>query len=277
MVESPTIDTSRIKPSMIGENSILQLIFPEQGFVHLRVFNKEEFPFMYTALTTIQPGSTDVTSAQRLGITQFNINDAIAITYDLHMYQIYYGISPGILRVRTGYPLETLTKSLDVRQNQITGDFGYIDGFTSPLTSPDARSEFLVPPNFDVGFVFENVDTVPIKPLLYWHINSLRVAPLTNADLIYNIMAGKYDNIRDGKYVTRKTMGGISPYRYYPPEYYGLNYVGLDVMDTIDCAESTGDSGLKSQAMSAIRTSLGYTNGTQKSISHARGTDVPKY
>lgn len=274
-MEQETINLEHIRPHIIKENSILQLIFPEQGFVHLRVFNKEELPYMYTALTTVQAGNTDVSSAQRLGIAQFNINNAIQITYDLHMYQIFYGISPGIMRVRVGYPLETLTMGIDVRQNQITGDFGFVDGLTSPVSKPSPRSEFLVPPNFDVGFVFENVDTIPIKPLLYWHIIDLRVGVIRDADLVYNVMAGKLDNLREGKYISRKTMGGISPYRYYPPEYYGINYIPLELMDTIDCAETTGDPTLKKEAMDTIQAALGYTTG--QSVSHQRGADVPKY
>lgn len=277
-MEQKAIDLGRIKDRTIQENCILQLIFPEQGFVHLRVYNKEELPYMYTALNTVQPGSTDVSSAQRLGIAQFNINNAIQITYDLHLYQIFYGISPGIMRVRVGYPLETLTKGIDVRQNQIVGDFGFVDGLASPITEPSEISEFLVPPNLDVGFVFENVDTVPIKPLLYWHIINLRVGVLRNADLVYNIMAGKLDNVRQGNYIMRRTMGGISPYRYYPPEYYGVDYIPLDLMDTIDCAETTQDPSLKQKAMNTIEQALGYTTDTgAKSVSSQHGALLPKF
>lgn len=256
-MEQNGIDYSDILPAIIPENSILQLIFPEQGFVHLRVFNKEIIPYHYNDLATIQPRSSDVTSAQRLGISQFNLANAIAINYDLHLYQMFYGISPGIIRARTGYPLETLMRSIDVRQNTTTGDFGYIDGFMSPLSKPNPITEMIIPPNLDVGYVFENPDTVSRRPLLSWLLVNYRVGVITNANLIYNIMAGKLDGLKDGKYIKRKTMGGIAPYRYYTTEYYGVDYIDYDIMDAIDIAESTGDNNARAYAMNAINIAIG--------------------
>lgn len=267
-MEQIGIDHSDIFPEVIPENSILQLIFPEQGFVHLRVFNSEITPYRYTNLTTIQPGQSDVSTAQRLGIPQFNLTNAIEVNYDLHLYQLFYSVSPGIIRARTGYPLETLTKGIDVRQNTVTGDFGFIDGLISPVTKPSRISETLIPPNLDVGYVFENPDTVPIKPQLHWIIVTHRVGVINDANLIYNIMAGKLDSIRNGKYVQRKTMGGISTYRYYPVEYYGVNYIDYDTMDSIDIAESTGDEILKKDIIENIKKAIG-----QKTSK--KGADVP--
>lgn len=248
-----SIDLSEIIPHMIRPNQVLQLIFPEKGFIHLRVLSADDVPFLYGSLPTIQPGDTDVSTANRLGISSLDIENAIEVNKDSHLYQLFYGISPGIIRSRIGYPMESMMKSLDVRSNQVAGDFGYLDGYRSPLNKPSPLSELMIPPDFDIGWVFHNPDTIPIKPMLYWHIVTMRVHVIRNSQLIYNILAGK---VKDG-YIQKKHMGGLLPYHFYSKEMWGIDMIGYHIADLVDIAESSNDMGLRAVAMKEINDALG--------------------
>ena len=249
---SSVIDTSLIRPHIIQPTQLIQLAFPEKGLIHLRVLASDEVPYLYPDLTAIQPGDTDVSTPQRLGISEFSIENAIEVTKDLHLYQLFYGVSPGIIRARVGYPVGSLAQGLDVRGNQISGDFGYVDGFRSPLNKPSPMSENIIPPDFDIGYVFHNPDTIPIKPMMYWHVVTMRVGVIRNADLVYNIMAGKFRP----EYVARKSLGGIIPFSYHAADTWGVDFIDYDTIDTVDIAETTNDPEYKASAMSSIRKSL---------------------
>lgn len=249
----PMISLEAIQDKIIKEDTILQLAFPNLGLVHLRAITLEEIPYVYDELDTIQPGDTSDSTPQRLGVSSYNIDNAIEVTEDLHLYQMFYGISPGMMRVRVGYPAETMKGGLDVRGNQINGKFGYVDGFRSPLEEPQPISELIIPPDFDVGFVFHNPDTIPVKPVIYWHIISMNISVIRDAELIYNIMAG---NMPAGK-VMKKSMGGATPFKFHPTEMWALKFINPEVQDYIDIASTTGNNQFKRIAMESIANSLG--------------------
>ena len=247
------ISLESIQDKIITENTILQLAFPDLGLVHLRVLNVEQVPYVYDEIGTIQPDGTSSSTPQRLGISAYNVDNALEVREDLHLYQLFFGVTPGIIRARVGYPTETMMGAIETRGNQINGDFGYIDGFRSPLEEPQPISEIMIPPDFDVGFVFHNPDTVPIKPLMYWHIITMNVNVIRDAELVYNIMA---DKLPAGR-VVKKSMGGVTPFKFHPNEMWAVKFINFEVQDYIDIAATSGDARFKRMALESISNSLG--------------------
>ena len=101
--------------------------------------------------------------------------------------------------------------------------------------------------------MFHNPDTVPIKPVIYWHIISMNASVIRNTELIYNIMAG---NMPEGK-VIKKSMGGVTPFKFHPTEMWAVKFINFEVQDLIDIAATTGDNRFKQMAMKSIADSLG--------------------
>ena len=196
------MDISRIKPSFIKENQYVGLNFPNQGYVFWKIEAIEEIPYEgYTESPgTIAAGIRK--DSARLPISADSIDNLLEVKECHHLYQVFMGWSPGVVKRWEAYPSETLRKSLDVKMVTVGGDFGDITGFESPKTAPSPQTELWIPTAIDVGFAWENPSNVSVDVEISMMIRRIEVRVLRDADLIEKILKGNQP-------CKLKSLGGI--------------------------------------------------------------------
>jgi hypothetical protein len=235
------IDKSRIEKYFLKENYLLLLGFPgaDRGevYVPLRVIAREYFEFMYDPIqegqisTKVPAGSgangiSDLgfISPTRLGsvfLTGKPFN-AFYIKDTDQVYQMFFGISPSALRIFLEAPSSTGQRDLDIdRWANSKLQFGYIDGFDSPLLYPSPESELMIPPQFDFSLGYGNPLPEAVSPLLLFLVNRLKVALVLDVQLVERMLAGSVP-------VAIKTVGGLSTYTYNIPNVYQIQGIPLD-------------------------------------------------
>lgn len=197
------MDTSRIEPYFIKENQFVGLGFPDQGYVFWKVNSIEDINYEgYTGSPGTIAASTKTDSA-RLPLSSEGIDNLLEVKECDHLYQVFMGWSPGVVKRWEAYPYETLRKSLDVKMATVGGDFGDVTGFESPKTAPSPQTELWIPTGIDVGFAWENPDTVSVDVEISMLIRRISVRILRDADLIEKILRGNQP-------CKLKSLGGIS-------------------------------------------------------------------
>ena len=238
---STYIDKSRIERYFLKENYLLLLGFPgaERGevYVPLRVIAREYFEFMYDPIQEGQisakvPAGAGVNGISDLGfVTPARLGsvfltgkpfNAFYIKDTDQVYQMFFGIAPSALRVFLEAPSSTGQRNLDIdRWANSKQEFGYIDGFDSPLLYPSPESELIIPPEFDFSFGYGNPLPDPVSPLLLFIMNRLKVALVLDVALVEKMLAGSVP-------VAIKTVGGLSTYTYNISNVYKVNGIPLD-------------------------------------------------
>jgi hypothetical protein len=234
-------DLSEIDKQLFKENWLLLLGFPQpapvyRGYIPLRVVAREFYYFEYDprqegqlsgqiAGGTGVNGITDQTfivptriSSQYLTGKPFNVWQ---IQDNSKMYQLFMGISPGAVRVFLEQPATVGQNELEIDRwaaNRL--EFGYIDGFDSPLLKPSARSELLVTPQIDFALGYSNPIPKAIDPLLLFYVNHLQVAVVNDLDLVMAMLQGKVP-------VAIRTVGGLTSYNYPADQVYGISPIPL--------------------------------------------------
>ena len=201
----------RIDKVIVRENHNLALGFKD-GYVFFRATHRELFPLFYDLFAEISgfagAGTVEMTAGQYITVKELK-SDTLASTniFELsekdHLYQLFYGLSPSVLRVFLAYPRETEINQLDEGlHTQSYTIFGFIDGFETPLNKPSPRSQIFVPYGPKIGFAFYNYAPYSIKPMMRFIVNRLKVKTITDVDLIMKILQRRVE-------CTFATIGGM--------------------------------------------------------------------
>lgn len=242
------VDLSRIEARIWKENWLLLLGFPQpepifRGYVPLRVVAREFFYFEYDPLQEGQltakvpagviNGAASNTGINDLGFVQPALPGSQFLTgkpFDVFyiqpqsaskLYQMFLGISPSALRFFREQPATVGQNNLEIDRwasNRL--EFGWIDGFDSPLLSPSPQSEIVQVPGMDIAFGYANPLPTNINPLLLFVMNHVQVAIVQDVDLVDAMLRGKVP-------VAIKTIGGLSSYNYDVKGIYGVSPVAL--------------------------------------------------
>jgi hypothetical protein len=216
------LDLSRVEHLFLKENYLLGLGFPD-GFIFARIARREVVTYLYDEVSAVA-ADTWVSSAQQ-GISARNIENAFRVpTAKDHVLQLFYGIAPSALRTYLGYPVETPQSNLDVAARLEKSDFGYVDGFTSPLNHPAPESEVWIPYRLNAGWAFYNPTNDSISPLLKFIVLRYSVEYIRNIDLIRRILDRRVE-------CRLATLGGLSSYTYPYRENLGLDPIKLSATD----------------------------------------------
>lgn len=184
------MDTSRIESKFLKENQLLGLGFPAQGFVFFKCTGLEEIIYEYTESPAAVAANTQEDSS-RLSIDAYKIDNLLRVEKCEHIYQVFMGWKPGVIRQYLYYPFDQARRNLDVKAIWNKGPFGYIDGYESPYNYPSPMTEMFIPKDIDVGFAWWNPSTVAETVEEQIFIRRLEVEILRDADLIENILKGK--------------------------------------------------------------------------------------
>lgn len=240
MFDKTRINLEKIEPSVIKENHIVGLGFPGAGskasnYVVIRCVAREKLnvylydPIAEGMLSAAIPASTSVDGITKHGFVQpqrpssqyangkpqFVFSDINPASPSVKgsggigtMYQMFFGISPSVLRVTFSQPSTTAQMSLPI-QNPTSSynQFGAILGETTPIEEPDPISEIFVPPNLDFALGFVNDSPYTINPLLAFVINYFKYEVVVDPDVLYDVL-------NTTKYRALHTVGGISSYNY---------------------------------------------------------------
>jgi len=201
----------RLDKVIVRENHNVGLGFKD-GYVFFRVTHRELFPFDYDLFAEISgfagAGTSEMTAAQYITAKELK-SETLAATNIFkvdnkdHVYQLFFGVSPSVLRVFSAYPRETEINQLDVGVHSSSYVvFGFIDGFESPLNKPSPRSQVFVPYGPLIGFAFYNYAPYSIKPMMRFIVNRLKVETIKDVNLIMKILQGRVQ-------CTWATIGGI--------------------------------------------------------------------
>ncbi len=184
------MDTSRIEPHFIKENQLVGVGFPDQGYVFFRITGIEDVVYdNYTESPGSIAANTYVDSA-RLPIDEFSIDNLLRVEYCDHLYQVFMGWQPGIIRRYLAYPYESLRGSIDVKRVYTKSPFGYIEGFESPSKQPSPKTELWIPKDIDVGFAWWNPTSTEVDVQTDMLIRRLDVDVIFDADLVERILKG---------------------------------------------------------------------------------------
>jgi hypothetical protein len=223
----------RIDKVIVKENFNVGLGFKD-GYIFFRVANRELFPLLYDPFAEITnfagAGNVALPTLTYLTAQEFK-SDTLASTNIFridktdHMYQLFYGFSPGLCKVFPAYPRETEINQMDEGlHTQAYTIFGFIDGFESPINKPSPRSQLFVPYGPLIGFGFYNPAPYSIKPMFRFIVNRLRVETITDVELIMKILQHKEE-------CTLATVGGIdNPWGTGTQNYvkwYGVSPISL--------------------------------------------------
>jgi hypothetical protein len=244
-----SVDLSRIESKILKENYLVLLGFPStqgRGYVPLRVIGREFYYYEYDPLQEGQisakvaagagvNGISDLgfVAPSRLGSTFLTgkpYNVFYVKDYD-QIYQLFMGVAPSALRTYLEAPSSTGQRNLDIdrwAQNRL--EFGYVDGYDSPLLHPSPNSEIVVPPEFDFSLGYGNPLPTPVNPLLMFVVNRLQVAVVQDPDLVQRMIDGRVP-------VAIKTVGGLATYTYPAQKVYSVAPIELgSPIDVIEAA-----------------------------------------
>lgn len=223
---------------MLKENQFIVLGFDTDTFLPLKVYKRQKvimdyFPSQFTSNfyplapfgSPSTPGVTLSYYASKISLQLkqianvtniFNMNVSDYPTNEL--LQVRMGIAPSPLRVFNYYPSnEPLGDiSTNIAWSQTTGllNFGYVDGFASPLNAPTEAGELLFIPKVEPVFSFMNPTATVITPLLRFFINQLIVEPVNDPAMVKKI----FDRLVPAKIVTLGTFskGLTMPQQIFP-------------------------------------------------------------
>lgn len=236
----PGIDLSWIDSTLLRENYLALLGFPvgggSRGYIPLRVTAREQFYFMYDPLQEAQitakvPAGTGANGISDLGFVKpalpgsqyltgkpFNVFE---VSQNNHLYQLFMGIAPEPTRIFFELPATVGQRNLDIDTwASAKLQFGYIDGYDSPLLAPTPRGEIIIPPTMDIAWGYGNPIEQVIDPLLLFVVNRLQVDLVTDADLVERMLNGKVT-------AAIKTVGGLTSYTYSTSQVYGIEPLPL--------------------------------------------------
>ena len=197
------MDISRIEPKFIKENQLVGLGFPKQGYVFARINGIED---VYYDNYTESPGSVAADTykdSSRLPIDEFSIDNLLRVEQCDHLYQVFMGWQPGVIRRYLAYPFETLRGSIDVKRVYTKSPFGYIEGFESTPKQPSPKTETWIPKDVDVGFAWWNPSAVAETVQIDMLIRRLDVDVIFDTDLVERILKGSQP-------CKLKSLGGIA-------------------------------------------------------------------
>jgi hypothetical protein len=237
-------DLSRIKDILLRENWLTMLGFPTaggRGYVPLRVIAREQFYFMYDPIQEGQisvnvPADANVGLVANNGINDLGFdtpqmlgsqymtgkpNNAFYVQNQDIIYQLFIGIAPSILRTFLEAPAATGQRNVDIDHwGSNRAQFGYIDGFDSPLLFPSPNTELIVPPQFNFALGYANPGPQTINPLLLFVVNKCKVQVVKDVGLVDAMLQGKVP-------VAIKTIGGLSAFNYNVDGMYGIDPIPL--------------------------------------------------
>jgi len=198
--------------ALVEENFNVGLGFKD-GFIFFRTIHRETFPLLYDLFAEISDfagaGAVEMTAGQYITPKELKSDTLAApnifkVDEKDHLYQLFYGISPGVCRVFPAYPRETEINQLDVGLHTSTYTiFGFIDGFESPFNKPSPRSRLFVPYGPLIGFAFYNYAPYTIKPMMRFIVNRLKVQVITDVDLIMKMLQRRVE-------CTFASIGGVA-------------------------------------------------------------------
>ena len=201
----------RIDKHIVKENYNVGCGFKD-GWIFFRVTHRELYPLLYDLIAEIPDvfgaGVTEMAAGKYVTTVELKSDTLAAtniwkVTEKDHMYQLFYGMSPGVLRMFPAYPRETEINQLDVGLHLPTYPiFGFIDGFESPLDKPSPRSQLFIPYGPLVGWAFYNYAPYPIQPMIRFIVNRLKVETIKDVDLVMKILERRVE-------CTFATIGGI--------------------------------------------------------------------
>lgn len=236
----PLLDLNRIERHILRENYLMLLGFPtkdNKGYIPLRVMGRELFYYEYdprqeAQITTKVPPGAGINGINDLGfitptrlssqyLTGKPYNVFYVKDYD-QVLQLFYGIAPSALRVYLEAPASVGQKNLDIDRwanNKL--QFGYIDGFDSPLLNPSPQSELIIPPELDFAIGYGNPLPVMMDPLIQFVVNRLQVAIVSDPTLVEKMLDGRAP-------AAIKTIGGLASFTYSTKKVYGIDTIPLD-------------------------------------------------
>jgi hypothetical protein len=241
-------DLSRIRDHVLKENYLTMLGFPTaggRGYVPLRVRAREFFYAMYDPIlegqissnvpadtavgTTTNNGISDLgwVNPQQLGSSYMTgkPNNAFYVENENIVYQLFYGQSPSILRTFLEAPAATGQRNLDIDHwGANRAQFGWLDGFDSPLLNPSPQTELIVPPQFNFAIGYANPGPTAVNPLLLFIVNKLEVEVIKNPLLVSAMLSGKVP-------CAIKTIGGLTTFNYNVQGIYGIDPIPLGSTD----------------------------------------------
>ena len=195
--DTPMDFTAAINAHILRENYNLGLNF-QQGYIFFRVNRREFVQYIYDPFAEITnfagAGNVDMPSglyitAKELPSISLNTTDIFKVDDPTHIYQCFWGVSPGMTRVFPAFPRATEINQLDEGIHTPNYPaFGFISGFESPISLVSPRTEFFVPIGPLPGFAFYNPAPYNIKPMMRIIINRMQVEPIKSADLVTKIL-----------------------------------------------------------------------------------------
>lgn len=217
----------RIEPRFVKENHLLGLGFPGQGYLFFRCSGVEPIRYKYTEVSSAAGDglltADEFVDTSRLSSDQISssVDNVLRVMDCGHMYQVFMGWKPGVVRQYLYYPYDTPRRNLDVRTIYSKSPFGYIDGFESPFACPSPDTEIFIPKNLDVGFAWHNPSGESVTLEVNLLIRRLGVDIVRDEDLVSRILSGAQP-------CRLVTVGGISSqFSYQAPDIYDIDFVKL--------------------------------------------------
>ncbi|MEM1944136.1 MAG: hypothetical protein QXE50_05945 [Nitrososphaerota archaeon] len=232
------IDISRIVPHLLKPNDIAFLSFPE-GLIPIRVLQSEFFNYLYDPIAEGQlvgslPTSSSTDGARNVGfVSPETLKSGIIAAQPINVlrvseaskiYQVFVGIAPSYARIYYALPVTAAQRNLDViGWSNAYAAPGFIDGFTSPLLYPAPESEMMVPYGIDPGIGYANILFEPIRPLLWFYVNKLKIGVIKDVELVLEML----DRRGRGANAPIKTIGGMTNFTYNYREVFRINPIPI--------------------------------------------------
>ncbi|MFZ2058375.1 MAG: hypothetical protein WAV54_13285 [Acidimicrobiales bacterium] len=226
-------DYSDLEGVLYKENDYLLLGFNGgRTYVPLQAIARVETPFLYDPIAEGQLSGPLAASASTNGITgntfqtalQLGSSNVVAKPTDIFdlsrqpawLYQMFLGIDPPWLRVFLQQPFRVDQRSLPiVYYTPSYPQEGFWDGYMSPPERPSRKTQIIVPPGLSIALGYANIEPYRAFPLLYFYINALNVAVVTDPDLAWEMLSVP----KKAKIVT---VAGLAQVQYTPEAYYGI-------------------------------------------------------
>ncbi|MBF6555571.1 MAG: hypothetical protein IVW52_05265 [Acidimicrobiales bacterium] len=226
-------DYSDLEPALVHENDYLLMgINGGRTYIPLQVIARVEVPYLYDTIAEGQLAGPLAASPSTDGITNTTFQTALQLgsskvvakptdifdltRYPEWVYQAFLGIDPPWLRVFLQQPFRVDQRSLPIVY--YTPNYpqeGYWDGYLSPVRRPSKKTQMWVLPGLSIALGYDNIEPQPAYPLLYFYINALNVAVVTDPELAYAMLT------EPGK-AKIYTVGGLQQVQYDPTSYYGI-------------------------------------------------------
>lgn len=184
------MDISRIENKFLRENQLVGLGFPTQGYIFQRCTGVETLRYEYDE----SPGTIAAATFEdstRLPMSAYSLDNVLRVENCNHLYQMFMGWKPGVVRQYLYYPFETARRNLDTKRIYDKSPFGFIDGFESEYDKPSPETELFIPKDVEVGFGWYNPSNKSVTVELNMIIRRMEMEIIRDVDLIEKIMLGK--------------------------------------------------------------------------------------